>query len=496
MEIYGEYDVVVVGGGVSGCAAAIASARAGAKTILIERFGVLGGMMNVSGPPGWSFSLLWNNRGEQIIAGILEETHHRLEKEGHALPYPKPEDRYFMYSYAFVDPDWWGLLIFQMMTENKVELLLHSLAVDVVKEGDAVKGVIVENTSGRMAVMGKVIIEATGEGDIAVRAGVPFTKIDRTKEEIDPPSITFHMDGVDWDKVTAYMKENPEEFVMDTFGLKPPPREEAIRKKQLEQLKNARSVLDLVKSGTLGAVMLNKLTRKALDNGDFHQYGDLGFFFTPREGGAMQAEFQHSAQVPDCDTTDVRELTAGEVEARRQAVIALKAARKYIPGFENAYLTRLTSYMRTREGRHFIGDYQMTSDDVAEARKFKDVIGKSGMNAQRGGPFHSASYPGGSMNIDPNRKRWSPPDGGSYDIPYRCLVPKNVENMLITGKLMSTTEDFKRDVLPDNMVYGQASGVAAAVCVKKGVTPRQLEKDVSELQSILQKQGAILFGTH
>ena len=174
MQIYGNYDVVVVGGGVSGCSAAIASARVGAKTILIETLGILGGMMNVSGPPGWAFSHLWNERGEQIIAGIVEETHHRLEKEGHALPYPKRETWSYNMSYAFVDPDWWGLLIFEMMRENKVELLMHSMAVEPVKEGDIVKGVIVENTSGRMAVMGKVIIEATGEGDIAVRSGVPL----------------------------------------------------------------------------------------------------------------------------------------------------------------------------------------------------------------------------------------------------------------------------------------------------------------------------------
>ena len=495
MEIYGEYDVVVVGGGVSGCAAAIASARAGAQTILIERFGVLGGMVNVSGPPGWAFSHLWNERGEQIIAGIVEETHHRLEKEGHALPYPKPEDRNFHNSFAFVDPDWWGLLIFEMMTENKVELLLHSLAVDVLKEGDKVKGVVVENTSGRMAVMGKVIIECTGEGDIAVRSGVPFTKIDRTKEEIDPPSITFHMDGVDWDKVTAYMKENPEEFLGDTRG-RTTARDEESRKKSLEQLKNCKSIIDLVKVGTLGAINFPKFTREALDNGELPPYGvDLGFFFTPREGGHIQPIFQHSAQVPDCDTTDVRELSAGEVEARRQVAIALKAARKYLPGFENAYFTRLTAYMRTREGRHFIGDYQLTMDDVAEARKFKDVIAKSAMPAAAGGPFHSAAHPGESMNINPDRKMARPKDDGSYDISYKCLVPKNVENMLMAGKLTSVTEDFKRDCLPDNMATGQAAGVAAAICVKKGVTPRQLEKDVKPLQDILVKQGAVLFGT-
>jgi hypothetical protein len=492
-EVFGEYDVVVVGGGVSGCAAAIASARAGANTILIEKFGILGGIMNVSGPPGWAYSHLWNNRGETIIAGIVEETHHRLEKDGHALPYPKPEDREFD-SYAFVDPDWWGLLIFQMMTENGVNLLLHSLAVDVLKEGDAVRGVVVENTSGRQLVRGKVIIEATGEGDIAVRAGVPFTKIDRKKEEIDPPSITFHMDGVDWDKVTAYLKENPDEFA-GPMRATASAQDKERRKKRIEQLQNAKSILDLVRAGTLGTITFRKITREALDKGDFHPYGDLGFFFTVRDSGVIQPVFQHSAQVPDCDTTDVRELTAGEVEARRQTAIALKAVRKYLPGFEYAYFTRLTSYMRTREGRHFVGDYQMTFDDVVTERKFKDVIGKSAMAVSVGGPFHSAAYPGEAMNIAMGRKMGRPKDGGSYDLPYKSLVPKNVENMLIVGKIMSMTEDFKRDCLPENMATGQAAGVAAAICVKEGITPRQLEQDVSELQDILVKQGAVLFGT-
>ena len=499
MEIYGEYDVVVVGGGVSGCAAAIASARVGAKTILIERFGILGGSLNVSGPPGWAYSHLWNEHGETIIAGIVEETHHRLEKEGHALPYPKPEVRDFQNSFAFVDPDWWGLLIFEMLTEEKVELLMHSPAVDVLKEGDALKGVIVENTSGRMAVMGKVIIEATGEGDIAVVAGVPYTKIDRTKEEIDPPSITFHMDGVDWDKVTAYVKENMDDFAEEIRGMgsrMKTPQDEKRRNNRVENLKNCTSIIDLVKDGTLGAINFPTLTRKALDAGDFHGHGDLGFFFTPRDGGHIQPIFQHSAQVHDCDTNDVRELSAGEVEARRQVAIALKAARKYLPGFENAYFTRLTSYMRTREGRHMIGDYQLVIEDVAEARKFEDVVAKSGMPASVGGPFHSAAHPGRAMNIDPERKIARPKDGGSFDIPYRSLVPKNVENMLLTGKLISWTEDFKRDLLPENMVTGQAAGVAAALCVKKGITPRQLEGDVSELQEILVKQGAVLTGTH
>ena len=494
MKIYGYYDVVVVGGGVSGCAAAISAARAGANTILIERLGALGGMMNVAGPPGWAFSHLWNDKGEQIIAGLVEETHHRLEKEDHALPYPKPEDR-DSGSFAFVDPDWWGLLIFEMMRENNVNLLLHSLAVDVVKEGDKVCGVVVENTSGRMAVMGKVIVECSGEGDIAVRSGVPYSKVDRTKEEIDPPSITFHMDGVDWDKVTAYFKANPDQFIPD-WGVQLTPAQEAAHQKSMDRLMNCDSILDLVRAGVLGQIDYGKLTQDALDAGDLHPYGDLGHFFTPRQFGRIQGIFQHSAQVKDCDTTDITEWSNGEAEARRQVVISIKAVQKYLPGFENSYFTRLTSSMRTREGRHMVGDYQMQSSDVDAGAKFPDVIAKCIMSTNSGGPFHSASKPGTAMNIDPNRVSHRPKDGGSYDIPYRALVPKDVEGMLLAGKLVSVSEDFKRDLLPDNIVSGQAAGVAAALCARDGITPRELEKDVSELQDILVKQGAILTGTH
>ncbi|MEM2703484.1 MAG: FAD-dependent oxidoreductase [Candidatus Bathyarchaeia archaeon] len=267
-----------------------------------------------------------------------------------------------------------------------------------------------------MVVLGDVVVECTGEGDIAARAGVPYTKIDRKKEEIDPPSITFHMDGVDWDKVTKYFKENPEEFVRfpstRVWGQVRPEFEER-RRARIEELKKAESILDLVKRGTLGFVNFYEITEEAVRNGDLPSHGvDLGFFFTPREGGVIQPVFQRSAQIPDCDITNVRELTWAEIEARRQVAMAVKAARKYLPGFENAYLTRLAFYVRGREGRHFIGDYQLTSDDVAEARKFPDVIAKSGMSTAIKGPFHSCRYPAESMNIDPNIKRVSVKNGG------------------------------------------------------------------------------------
>jgi len=158
-----------------------------------------------------------------------------------------------------------------------------------------------------------------------------------------------------------------------------------------------------------------------------------------------------------------------------------------MPGFENSYLTRICSELRIRESRRIIGDYILTKEDVGAAKKFKDVIGKSSFasGAKHVAKQETISYEGIVY----------PADGGSYDIPYRCLVPQKIENLLVAGKAISTDRDSYARFLQLTMVTGQAAGVAAGVCARKGITPRQLEDDVSELQEILQKQGAILYGT-
>jgi hypothetical protein len=479
MELFGEYDVVIAGGGTSGVAAAIASARAGANTLLVERLGALGGQLNISGPPGFAYAHMYNQAGEQIIGGIIDETHKRLLKEGHALPQIRPDFR-GSYSFAYVDPDWWGLMVFEMMQENHVNLLLHSLAVEVLKEGDAVRGLIVENTSGRQLILSKVLIDCTGEGDIAVRAGAPSEKLPR--EQLQPHTLTFNADGVDWDIVLNFIKDNPNEF--DFYNR----RLDRLGWTKEQMIERIRRVEDITEIGeVMGWITIRD---KGIAKGEWHGFSGIGFFLTPREGGTIQALFQHSSQVPNCDPTDVRDLTYGEIECRRQIVMAWKFIRKNIPGFENAYITRICPEIRIRESRRIMGDYYLTSEDVAEARKFKDVIGKSGMAA---GGHHIATTDtivrgeGATISM--------PKDGGSHDIPYRCLVPKNVENMLIAGKHISTDRDAYHRFLQQTMVTGQAAGVAAALCTKKGITPRQLEKDVSELQKILVKQGAILYGT-
>ena len=480
MQVSKEFDVIICGGGTSGVAAAIASARTGANTLLIERLGALGGQMNVSGPPGFAYAHLFNPWGEQIAAGIIEETHKRLLDTGHALPHLKPEYRLAAsgYTFSYVDPDWWGLMIFEMMTENKVNLLLHTLVVDVIKEGKIVKGVIVENASGREIILGKVVIDCTGEGDIAVRAGAPFEIVSR--DQIQPHTLSFTADGINWEKFLKYMKENIDEFeLMHLIH----PDMGWTKERIAEGLKNVKDITEV--SEIMGFFSLRDA---AMAKGEWHGFSGVGFFLIPREGGVIQAHFQHSSQVPNCDPTNAWDLTHGEIESRRQIVIAFKFFKKYVPGFEKAYITRVCPEIRIREGRRIMGDYVLTKEDVRDCRKFKDVIGKSTFKA---GGHHAATV----TTLDFGASRLWPKNGGSYDIPYRCLVPREVENLMVAGKMVSTDRDAYLRYLQQTMVTGQAAGVAAALCVKKGITPRKLEGDVSELQKILVKQGAILYGT-
>jgi hypothetical protein len=182
----------------------------------------------------------------------------------------------------------------------------------------------------------------------------------------------------------------------------------------------------------------------------------------------------------------VRDLTYGEIEARRQAVTAWKFIKKNIPVFENSYITRVTPELRIRETRRILCDYKITEDDIAAGRKFDDVIGKD--EYQAGGQHMKLS-----TMLDPQATY--APDGGSTDIPYRSLVPLNVEGLLVAGKPICTHDTTYKRFIVSTMVTGQAAGVAAALCTRKGISPQGLEEDVSELQDVLQKQGAILFGT-
>ncbi len=475
-----KYDVIVCGAGTSGVAAAIAAARTGAKTLLVERTGTMGGQMSLSGPPGFAYARLFNPQGKRDVGGIVEETHQRLLKMGHALPhqrYPFREKAGFTFSY--VDPEWWTMLMFEMMDEEGVQLLLDTLVVGVIKEDDTVTGIVVENANGRNEINGKIVIDCTGEGYVSAQAGCEMDCVSR--DEIQPHTLAFTVDGVDWDKLLTYVRSHPEQF---SFKQLLNPYTDGTHEAIMDVYSKCHDITEL------GELMgFYELRNVAMKNGDWHPYSGVGFFLTPREGGHIQAHFQHSSQWGHSLPTDAWDLTHCMVECRKQNLIAWRFFKNYVPGFRNAYITKVCTELRLREGPRIVGDYVLTREDVAECRQFADTIGKSSFKA---GGYHVTNVNTLNVNVDDPRMSW-PKDGGSYDIPYRCLVPQKVDNLLAAGKCVSTDRPAYLRYLHQTMVTGQAAGTAAGLCIQKGVTPRALEQDVAQLQQMLLDQGAVLF---
>lgn len=487
-----EYEVVICGGGTSGVAAAIAAARTGAKVLLIERTGQLGGQMSLSGPPGFAYAHCFNAKGQQDTGGIMEETHQRLYRQGHALPHLRPMHRRLAgYTFSYVDPEWWTLEIFDMMEETGVTLLLDTLVVDVTKDGDKVTGVVVENANGRNTIPAKIVIDCTGEAYAAKMAGCETVETDR--DIIQPHTICFTADGVNWDKLLKYINNNPEQFTWDQLACTNP---DEVTKDLVMSV--YRKVIDIKE---LGEVMgFFDLRQVALENGDWHPNSGAGFFLQPKEGGRILAHFQHSSQVDHALPSDAWDLTRCNIECRKQIRIAWRFFKNYVPGFEDAYIVKMGSELRLREGARIVGDYSLTMEDVRNEARFPDGIGLSNFPA---GAHHSTNdktlavvneHEDGDDSFEAqNQSEFAATKNkGSYAIPYRVMVPKKVENFLAAGKCVSTDRSAYLRYLQQTMVTGQAAGVAAALCVKKNITPRELENDVTELQEILRSQGAIL----
>ena len=289
------YDVIVCGGGTSGFAAAIAAARNGANTLLIEKTGCLGGQLSVSGPPGFAYARLFNYDNEQDSAGIIEETYQRLYASGHALPHWRSKWRIGgAFAFSYVDPEWWILLAFQMCEEEGVNLLLDTMVTGVLKDGDTVTGVTVEALDGPHDIRGKIVIDCTGEAYVASKAGVE-TAI-TPKDLIQPHTICFTADGVDWDRLLDYVRRNPDQFTFDQLVFDNSRTTREMIREELSKVTDIRELGEL-----MGFFDLRDM---ALANGDWHYKSGAGFFIQPKEGGKILAHFQHSSQVDHCYPTD------------------------------------------------------------------------------------------------------------------------------------------------------------------------------------------------
>ena len=474
MNLESSWDVVVCGAGPAGMCAAVAAAKNGAKTLLIERHGFLGGSSTVCSVGPFMPFLVRGFELEgppiQVIEGLGNEVVERLVMAG-GSPGHIPE-------YTPFDPEILKGVYLEMAEEAGVHLVLHSLIVDSIVEGDSIRGVVVENKSGRQALMGDVVIDTTGDGDVAAKAGAPYELGWPESGLTQPPTLFIRVSHIDVDEFWNYAVGNgrhfshlflPEGTPLEHWRfkpLKPVPKDKAYSSKWFMGKFLRDEVNEAKSSGALyfGREEVNIYT-------DVFE-GDFILNATRAMGGSSMV--------------DVRNLTKAEIDARKQAMSIVAFLRKQLPGFKEARIRSTGPQLGVRETRRIAGEYKLTVEDVREERKFHDGIAIYGYPVD----VHNPVGPNQAFGM-----AWEerfPKNGCTYDVPYRCLVPKKVENLLVAGRCISSDPMANGSirVQPCCMATGQAAGTAAALAVGIGVTPRKL--DFPELREVLLDQGVKL----
>lgn len=429
-----EVDVLVVGGGIAGVGAAILSARNGMDTLIIEQQGCLGGLVTLG--------LVDYLAG--YPEGVGKELLENLQKEGG------------LGTHRICDPEKTKYVLEQMVLESGAKILYWTYAIASIVENNVLKGVVVQNKSGREAITAKVTVDCSGDGDVATYSGAPFEVGGGRKYEgyNQAVSLNFVLGNVD---LRAF---EPKQFY-STIQMK---MEEAAEKGELPQL---------VERGYLG----------------------------PLERGCDIGEvYVCTAHSRKCHATDAGDLTRIVVEQREQIQQLIKFYRKYVVGFEDCWLSYTAPLLGVRESRRIIGEYIFTAEDLVSARKFPDAIARDTHGFDIHNPTAQLPHIKHTHLKEPKEPAVCFPDkeggyraylkpGEYYEIPYRCLVPLKVENLLVAGRCISATFEAQAGtrLILTCLTMGQAAGTAAALAIKDRVTPRKV--DVALLRDRLVEQG-------
>jgi len=448
--VIAEPDILVVGSGPSGIGAAIAAARSGAKTMIIERYGFVGGNLTIAMvSPMFTFH---DKNGRQVIQGIAGEFADRLIKRGSSLGHVTDLtfDNPGMTPY---DPEGAKVLLFEMLEEAGVEMLLHTLVVDVQKEDRLVKAIIVESKSGRQAICPQYVIDCSADADVVARAGGSFVRGRESDGIMQPVTLYFRIGGVENEVLRQWMKEN-------RTLLKDSPTDKEIDSQKL-----------------IAFLGMNDLVKKAMETGELdpNVAPRILMYQLPISG-----QFSvNSTRLQGIDGTNVRDLTRAEITLRKQVQQLHKFLKKYVGGFENSIIIDTGVQAGIRETRRIVGEYIMTEEDVLNSTAFPDGISC------------------GTFAIDVH-----PPEGGQqiftgsgkavYEIPYRCTIPKEFDNVLVAGRCISATHIAvgSTRVMATCMGIGQGVGTAVAIACKNNSNVRDV--DVKYLRKTLIKQGQYL----
>ncbi|MDR2093911.1 MAG: FAD-dependent oxidoreductase [Treponema sp.] len=440
-----ECDVLVAGGGTAGVVAALAAARNGAKTILLDRYGFLGGsLLNGAGPLHSFFNLYKafpHVEKVQVVRGIPQEIVDRMTAVG-GSPGHLEQDKGGSYDSVITLIDWeiFKGVIFDMMEEAGVRVLLHVMAVETIRDGNQVRGVIIEGKSGREAIRARVVIDTTGDGDVAAKAGAKFIKQHGTTKV----GMPFGMANVDMPRLVKFLEEN------DMVN-------------QLVRADKGGVVDDILRLG----FELKKIPL-------FKEYMDTAGMWGPL--GVSLHEYHYNyingTSLPNIDATDTETLSKAEITLRKQVMTLSKMLKEHIPGFEKAYLTWTPVCVGVRYTRVIECEHDMSLDEIVNCRRFDDEVMLYG--------FHDCA------------PRIMIKNGGYYGIPYRAFIPKGVEGLLVAGRLITSTWEAHMSTrnTVSCMAQGQAVGTAAALSAQSGINPRQLDTGV--LREVLKKQKVFL----
>ncbi|WP_214628218.1 FAD-dependent oxidoreductase [Paenibacillus agaridevorans] len=433
-----KYDVAVLGGGPAGITAAISAARSGAKTILIERYGFLGGMSTAAMVYPWM--TFHAASGEQVIKGLAQEIVDRLMALG-ASPGHLRDTIGFTHTLTPYHPEVYKVLACDMLAEAGADILLHTSVIEVETERDCIGAIKLYGKNGIRDLKAKVYVDATGDGDVAYMAGAPWEK-GNDNGKLQPMTMKFRMRGVDLQAIKQYMKNNPSEFYE----------------------KSLISELDrLPLTGIMGFYSKWREARlPILRDG-------LLFFSGPGEDEVLI----NTSRVSGLDPTNSEDLTKAEIEGRKQVLELEAFLQQNIPGFERASVSAVGTQIGVRETRRMIGQYVLSGQDVLSARKFADVIARSGYPID----IHNPEGKGVTANFIR--------EGGAYDIPYRSIVPLQTANLLLAGRCISTSHEAQATtrLTPSCMAIGQAAGTAAALAAQLRCDTRDVPIDL--LQKLL-----------
>jgi len=439
----------VVGAGAAGIAAAVAAARNGAETLLIEYNGFLGG---ISATLGWIG--FHDNRYRQVVKGLASEFVTTMQERGEASPYvldPKCS------SIVTLNTHTWKILAIEQCQAAGVDLMLHTHVVDTLREGDRVTGVVVEHKSGRQEIHADIVIDCSGDGDVAARAGVAWEKGRTGDGLVQAPTLVFRLGGLDRQAFIEGCKDISNNY-REWLSPHPDLWEKMMRRIDTEAA--------FITGGFAG------LVEKAHRAGDFNvpQSRIVGVkTHIPDEFLVV------STRVLGLDPTDVRSLTDAYTRVYQQIPVLVNFFRKYMPGCASAHVREIAPMMGVRESRRIMGHYLLTAEDVIEGRTFPDAVAMGGYHIDIHRP--SGTWVD-SRNVE------------AYGIPLRCLVARGIDGLMMAGKCLSATHEAVAStrVIPICMAQGQAAGTAAAMALFRGSSVRDVP--IAALQARLIEQGA------